>query len=144
MTASQFREQLHRSLNLRLSKEEVAAIMHHFDDNGDGLVLAERHLKPARAAISRNDWVVALPVRSVLLSFCVLSKCLSCAYPSDRYIECHEFVLHFFSAAFRLRSEQRSSELNAQATKERAARDAKKAAELAEEAANFHILTCEN
>jgi hypothetical protein len=53
-------------------------------------------------------------------------------------------VLHFFSAAFRLRSEQRSSELNAQATKERAARDAKKAAELAEEAANFHILTCES
>jgi len=58
-----------------------------------------------------------------------------------RYIECHEFVLHFFSAAFRLRSEERSAELNKIAMKEKEARDAKKAAEAAEEAANFHILT---
>lgn len=57
-----------------------------------------------------------------------------------RYIECHEFVLHFFSAAFRLRSDERSAELNAQAIKEKAGRDAKKAAAEAEVSANFHIL----
>jgi hypothetical protein len=50
-------------------------------------------------------------------------------------------VSHFFSAAFRLRSEERSAELNKIAMKEKAERDAKKAAEAAEEAANFHILT---
>lgn len=50
-------------------------------------------------------------------------------------------MLHFFSAAFRLRSEERSAELNKIAMKEKEARDAKKAAEAAEEAANFHILT---
>jgi len=38
MTAPQFQEQLVRSLNLRLSKEEVHAVMNYFDNNSDGYV----------------------------------------------------------------------------------------------------------
>ena len=72
MRPAEFREQLWRSLHLRLSAEEVHALMGVFDSDGDG------------------------------------------------YIECHEFVLHFFSAAFRLRSEQRNQELEAMAVRAKA------------------------
>jgi len=36
MTAPQFQEQLFRSLNLRLSRDEVLAVMNYFDNNSDG------------------------------------------------------------------------------------------------------------
>jgi len=58
----------------------------------------------------------------------------------DGYIECREFVLHFFGAAFKRRSEVRYEELEAVARKEKEARDAKKAAEAAEAERNFAIL----
>jgi hypothetical protein len=45
MNESEFRDQLRRSLNLRLSADEVRALMQYFDSNGAKLEFKNQHFQ---------------------------------------------------------------------------------------------------